>query len=108
MKTLKLIFIASLASAFAMPVYAHQYGHDGHSRYEKRHGHYLGHDIKSHKHHKYHKHHRGHRHGWHKKPYGLYKKHRLHRRPHYGYHNHGHGYFDNDGWELILRLSDDF
>ena len=102
MKILKLIFVAPLAALLAMPVYAHQYDHDSHPRYEKRHDHYLGRDIRSHKYH------RGNRHGWHKKPYGLYKKHRWHKRPHYGYRYHGHRYFDDDGWELILRLSDDF
>ena len=82
----------------------HDYDHDGYSRFDKR----GTHDYKNY-HNKHFKHDRGRHLGWYKKPYGLYKKHYdWHRKPYYGYRDHGYSYFDNDGWELILRLSDDF
>ena len=103
MNILKTLLFAPLAILISMPVYAHQYDHDGYSRFEKR----IEHHHKGH-HRKHHFHHPGNRYGWHKRPYGLYKKHHWHKRPYYGYRGHRYGIFDNDGWELILRLSDDF
>ena len=96
MNILKTLLFAPLAVLISMPVYAHDYDHDGYSRYDKRFEHR-------------HKYDRGHHYGWYKRPYGLYKKrHDMHRRPYYGYRDHGYGLFADDGWELILRLSDDF
>jgi len=104
MKILKTLLFAPLAVLISMPAYAHQYDNDGYSRYEKR----IEHRHKGH-HGKHYKFNRGRHYSWHKKPYGLYKKrHGWHRKPNYGYRHHGYGLFDNDGWELILRLSDDF
>lgn len=58
-----------------------------------------------HKHH-HHGYHDGHRHGWNKKPYKVYRRH-GHSHDH-GYVKYGGRYFDDDGWSLVLRLSDDF
>ncbi|NNJ91250.1 MAG: hypothetical protein HKP55_06220 [Gammaproteobacteria bacterium] len=133
MNIIKTLLIAPLAVLVAMPVYADRYENNGHSQFDKRverqesrlRKEVKNHDLtrkkafnKSyrvrqydlHKGHrgKSQKYNRGHHYGWHKKPYGLYKKHySWHRRP-YGYHDHGYRSFDNDGWSLILRLSDDF
>ncbi len=49
----------------------------------------------------------GNHHGKHKPAYGYrYGKH-AHRSKH-AYHGHGGRYYANDGWALVLRLSDDF
>ena len=64
-------------------------------RYKGRHG-------------KAHKHHHGHHYGWHRKPSVIYSKKYWHKRPYYSFHDHGHRYFDDNGWALILRLSDSF
>jgi hypothetical protein len=97
MNLLKTLLIAPLAALIAMPVYAHQYDYHGYS-HDGRH---VEHQHKGH-HGKYKKYDRGHHYGWYKKPYYGYRDHG------HGYYNHGPRYFDNDGWELILRLSDDF
>ena len=97
MNILKTLLIAPLACLIAMPVYAHNYDYDGYSRYGKG----LEHQYKGH-HGKHKKHARGHHYGWYKKPYYGYRGHR------HGYYPHGPRYYDDDGWSLILRLSDDF
>jgi len=104
MNILKTLMVAPLAILFAMPAYAHHYDTHGYmgndKRFEQRHRHqYKKHPTLKRRHH----------HGWHKRPYGLYKKrYDWHRKPYYGYYKPRYRLFDDDGWELILRLSDDF
>ena len=156
MNIFKTLMIVPMACLVSLPVYAHQYGHDGYSRFDKRverqhariregvksgeltrkeagklrkqqkniarHERKLSRDgdltrherrkldrrqdkaskriyrlkhndvFRGH-HHKHHRPHRGHHYGWYKKPY--YKD--------YGYHRH-----IDDGWSVVLRLSDYF
>lgn len=104
MTILKTLMVAPLALLLAMPAYAHDYGTRGYSGNDKR----VEQRQKYH-HKKHHRLERGHHYGWHKRPYGLYKKrYDWHRKPYYGYHRPRYSLFDDDGWELILRLSDDF
>ena len=63
----------------------------------------LKHNDQYKKHHRQHKRHdNGHHYGWYKKPYYGYRD------QYYGQHSHGHRLYDDDGWSLVLRLSDDF
>lgn len=132
MKILKTLLIVPLAALLSMPVYASRDDNDSRSeshqeRYDSRNDgkqgryerkkqdsnlHKASHKTYKHKHYKHKRHvnhgrYYGHDHGHH---YGEYKKHyRNHGHTHgYGRYGYGNRLYDNDGWSLILRLSDDF
>jgi len=159
MNMFKTLMVVPLACLISMPVFAHSYGYEGYSRFDKRaerqhsrirqgvksgeltrkeagklrgqqkkiarmerrfksDGDFTRHerkklerhqdkaskriyrlkhnDVDRGRHHKHHKHqqsHRGHHHGWYNKPH---------------HHDYGYRRSADDGWALVLRLSDYF